>query len=261
MDGEKVLRLIRLLSPTKKINKTEWRWLSEEYDLPRPTNCSACGHLISNVVRIAAKSDVKRQLHLGTDCFALLEAEWGGEPLSRGARTSSVLRSMRSRFTARLNDLYASHPFVHEKRGDGSWSHWLLVQSELPSRPMPPDVRAGVAQLKRHRFILDDRLLQACVEFHNRHRKFDARVVLGKDFRRHVASSLTRLTIEEALALRARAQERLDRERKLPPPQPAIPPEESSRRKYLCSWCLAWMSRDDLIVHRRKPCPRAPPAR
>ena len=119
-----------------------------------------------------------------------------------GGISPQTVRELRSKFASRLSEIYRAHSYAVEAGGH-SWSSCL--QKEVPSSAteLSSSLRSGVEQLRAIGLISEDNWLDACVEYHNQHRLFDASVLLGSDWPRHVGSSSTPLTIARALALTA----------------------------------------------------------
>jgi hypothetical protein len=214
VDAGKIVQIIKQHSPTRSFKRAEWRLIRVVENLHPPSHC-VCGKAIRNVVWIQLAKQSRKVLHLGTDCYAMLVKEWGGVPLDKSSAANQVLRAQHG---ANLRKRYERLPEV-VLRGQagpncgGSWDHWLMADVSRRDRSPPTDVKAGVQQLLDFGFIGSAKLMDACVEYYNTHRRFDAHAILGRDFKKFGVESLTQLTIAEAIALL-----------RAPSPSAALPP-------------------------------------
>lgn len=204
----RVIALVLQHSPSHSLNASEWQVLSMDHGLPRPTKCFACGRSVVNVARIAVRGRAEREIHLGLDCFDILERELMGlKPLD------SVQRGSTQGFKRSIRLHYSALPGVVEEmsKPGASWGAWLLAEGKQRRAALPKLVLSGILQLDKTGIIANTTMFDACREYVNNHRIFDARVVLGPEYAKYgIASGMTPMTIAQAIALRSRSA---------PPPQ------------------------------------------
>lgn len=182
-----VLRRLSQISGEERPNFSLWTFEYETRDLPDGARCAACGKQIRTMIHVRhLRTNATTQL--GSTCYAILErAKLGLLDTSDGPDASPRLRVA---LGARYSDVDKGGEFA------GAWSTWLLSQLERPE--LSSDVRSGIESLKRTGWISDQLQLDACIAFHDGHRRFDAIALLGHECLELGIGEREPLTVSEA---------------------------------------------------------------
>jgi hypothetical protein len=185
-----VLRRLSQISGEERPNFSLWTFEYETRDLPEGARCAACGKQIRTMTHVRhLRTNATTQL--GSTCYAILErAKLGLLSPSIGAIGADESRQLRVALSSRYSDVARGGEFA------GAWSTWLLSQLELPE--LSSQVRSGIESLKRSGWISDELQLDACIAFHDGHRRFDAIALLGHECLELGIGEREPLTVSEA---------------------------------------------------------------